>query len=142
MTRPTPEAELYRWHRNALLGVLADEPATFNEDPECGWFKRRLVKGGPWVPAKIWMVQPVDEAGDLVADETLQAEVNGTWADPETVWSWICGNPITEQEFNYLTATLQWSADHAPDEPMANVYQKIDWLKVPTPTFEKKEATS
>lgn len=121
-----------------LLGVLADEPQAFTDEPHCGWFKRRLVKGGPFVPARIWTYQPTDDEGDLVGDEVMQCEVNGAYADPVEAWSWICGNPITEADFNYLTAALKWSAEHAPDEPMANVKQKIDWLKVPTPTFEKE----
>ena len=137
MSKPTPHAALYAWHTNALLGVLAEEPQAFNEDPECGWFKRRLVKGGPFVPARIWMYQPTDESGDLIGDEVMQCEVNGQFADPHAQWSWLCGEPITEQEFNYLTAALKWSAENAPNEPMANPRQPIDWLKVPTPPFER-----
>lgn len=141
MSKPTPHAALYAWHTNALLGVLAEEPQAFNEDAECGWFKRRLVKDGPFVPARIWMYQPTDEAGDLVGDEVLQCEVNGQFADPQQQWSWLCGNPITEQEFNYLTAILKWSAENAPHEPMANPRKAIDWTKVPTPTFERKHTS-
>lgn len=140
MSRPTPKETLLAWHANALLGVYGEPTTEFNENPECGWFKRRLVKDGPFVPARIWLYQPTDENGDLVGDEVMQCEVNGKYADPETQWSWLCGNPITEAEFNYLTASLAWSAEHAPDEPMANVSQKIDWLKVPTPTFQKDPA--
>lgn len=139
---PTPRAALYAWHTNALLGVLADEPQAFNETPECGWFKRRMVKGGPFVPARIWMYQPTDESGELVGDEVMNCEVNGKWADADQQWSWLCGNPITEQEFLYLTASLKWAEDHAPHEPMANIHQRIDWLKVPTPTFETRNPKS
>jgi hypothetical protein len=141
MSQPTPRAALYAWHTNAMLGILADEPQAFNEDPECGWFKRSMVKGGPFVPARIWMEQPVDEAGDLIGDEVLRCEVHGKPRDPHEEWSWLCGNPISKQDFDYLTATMAWAKDNAPDEPMANPYQKIDWQKVPVPTFGKKEPT-
>ena len=142
MSKPTPHDELYRWHRNALLGVYGEPTTEFNENPECGFFKRRLVKDGPFVPARIWMHQPTDpETGDLVGDETLQCEVDGQFADAEQQWSWLNGNPITEAEFNYLTELRRWSEQHAPDEPYANPRQPTDWLRVPTPQFTTKEPT-
>jgi hypothetical protein len=138
MSRPTPREELYRWHSNAMLGVLGDDPP-ITDDPQCGWFQRPLVKGGVMVPARIWMHQPVDEeTGDLVGDETLQCEVDGRYADPNAQWTWLAGAPISEAEFNYLTAKRQWSEDYAPHEPYANPRQPVDWLAVPTPSFTKE----
>ena len=139
MSKPTPHAVLYAWHSNALRGALAEDlPIT--EEPQCGWFKRRLIRGGLFVPARIWMYQPTDpETGDLVADEALQCEVGGRFADPEIQWPWLNGRPISEQEFNYLTALAGWTAEHAPGEPFANPRQPVDWLKVPTPSFERKQ---
>lgn len=132
MRQPTTAAQAYAWHADALAGL---EPTT-TQDPQCGWFKRRLVRGGPWVPARIWLFQEIDDAtGELVDDERLQAEVDGAFADPEDIWSYVCGNPITEQEFRYLSATTDWSRQHAPQEPMANPRQAVDWTAVPTPTF-------
>lgn len=130
--QPTPHATAYAWHTAALAG---DEPVTTDE-PQAGWFKRRLVKGGPFVPARIWLEQPVDlGSGELIDDERLLCEVNGAMDDAAEQWPWLCGNPISRAEFDYLTASLAWSAQHAPDEPRANPRQPIDWLKVPAPTF-------
>lgn len=132
MRRPTSAAELYAWHTKALRGL---EPVN-DGTPQCGWFKRKLVRGGVFVPARIWMVQDIDaDTGELLSDELLQAEVNGVYADPEDAWPWLCANPITEQEFRFLEALGTWSQTHAPAEPMANPHQPIDWLVVPTPTF-------
>ena len=132
MRTPTPHDQLYAWHRKALRGL---EPVN-DGTPHCGYFKRKLVKGGVFVPARIWMVQDIDpETGELQSDELLQCEVNGAYADPEEAWSWICSNPITEQEFLYLEAAGEWSRRHAPAEPMANPHQRVDWMAVPTPTF-------
>lgn len=135
MRVPTPRAAAYAWHANALLGVYGEwMPAT--DEPQCGFFKRRLVKDGPFVPARIWLNQPVDdETGELCDDETLQCEVNGAYADAHEQWTWLAGNPISEAEYKYLAATVQWSAWHAPHEPMANPRQPVDWLTVPTPSF-------
>lgn len=132
MRTPTHHDVLYRWHALALQGL---ERVT-DDTPQCGWFKRKLVKGGVFVPARIWMFQDICiETGELLSDEVLQCEVNGRFADPDDAWSWLCGNPITEQEYLYLEAAGEWSRRHAPAEPMANPHQRVNWMAVPTPTF-------
>jgi len=141
MSKPTPHAALYAWHTEALKGVFGEVGIRIGEDPQCGWFKRKLVKDGPFVPARIWVYQPVDDEGDLCDDEAMQCEVDGKFADPEEAWSWLCGNPISEAEFKHLTALRQWSEQHAPSEPYANPRKPVDWMNVPTPTFATKETT-
>lgn len=140
LREPTSRLDAFAWHRAALdwreSGGLTDDPPTNADEPQCGWFKRRLVKGGPWVPARIWLYQPIDdETGELCGDERLQCEVAGGMRNPEDEWPWLCGNPISESEFDFLTATADWSRRYAPNEPMANPRQAVDWLKVPTPSF-------
>lgn len=134
--RPTSSAAAYAWHRAAIADGNDRLEITVTGEPECGWFKRKLVKGGPFVPARIWLDQWIDEAtGELLDDERLQCEVNGQYADAEEQWPWLCGNVITEAEYNYLTARNAYAAWYSPDEPAANPRQAIDWLKVPTPSF-------
>lgn len=128
------DQDLLAWHRNAMRGLLAEDLPIDGNEPQVGWYKRRLVKGGPWVPARIWLVQHIED-GCLVGDSSIQCEVNGKYADAEQEWTWLCRNPISEAEFNYLTAAIQWSRDYAPDEPMANPHQPVDWAAIPTPTF-------
>lgn len=140
MTKPTPHAALYAWHTNALLGVLGDDHPT-TEEPQCGFYKRRLVKGGVFAPARIWMYQPIDENGDLVGDEVMQCEVDGKFAEPDDQWIWLCQHPITEAEFKHLTALREWAQKHAPTEAYADPTKPVDWLRgVPLPTFSTKEA--
>lgn len=136
MRAPTPRAAAYAWHSNSLKGVYGDVVEVHDEEPRCGFFKRRLVKGGPFVPAKIWLDAEIDATtGELLADEALLCEVNGAYADAESEWPWLCGNSITEAEFNYLTARNAYAAWYSPDEPAANPRQPVDWLKTPTPRF-------
>lgn len=128
MRNPTPKSTLYEWHTRALAGK---NPA-IDDTPHCGWFKRKLVKGGVFVPARIWMVQEVDPVtGELLNDELLQCEVNGAHADPEEAWSWICANPITEAEFNYLTARISYAQRNEPDDAFADPRKAIDLMKTP-----------
>ena len=136
---PTSNDELYAWHKIALEDVALHLIPEVTQEPQCGVFKRRLVKGGPFVPCKIWMFQPTQD-GELVGDETFQCEVNGQYADAEDQWLWLCQNPITEAEYNYMVASLAWAAENAPDEPMANPRDKVDWTKVPVPQFEKEQS--
>lgn len=98
--RPTPTAELYAWHRAALA-----DPKTPRHDglPECGWFKTRLVKDGPWVPAKIWVERDIDPVtGELTAPEEYRAEVDGMSRDPAKIWTFL--KPISRAEFDELAA--------------------------------------
>lgn len=128
MRTPTPRATLYAWHAQALAGR---EPV-ITDEPQCGWYKRKLVKGGVFVPARIWMVQPIDaETGELVGDEILQAEVNGAYAEPQDCWSWLCANPITEAEFNYLTARIEHAIRHEPEDPFADARKPVDLNRTP-----------
>lgn len=114
--RPTILPDLYAWHRQALAGF---KPQVTHE-PQCGWFKRRLVQGGPMVPARIWMHQEIDEDGELTAPEELRCEVGGKRCDPVDAWTWICADPITEAEFNYMVADAAYCREHHPSSPEAN----------------------
>ena len=101
MRRPTPVAALYAWHRAALAG----RPVQIHEDdPQCGWFKTRMVRGGPFVPASISIEREVDENGDLASDERLVCEVNGERRDPVNAWLSICKTPISRAEYLDLQA--------------------------------------
>lgn len=128
MRKPTPNDELYAWWR----GALSDPNSIITHEPQPGYYKRKLVKGGVFVPARIWMFQEIDEeTGELLSDELLQCEVNGTYADPEDAWSWICANPIREQEFHYLTARIEHAVRHEPDDAFADPRKAIDLNAVP-----------
>jgi hypothetical protein len=132
MRQPTPLDQAYAWHTAAMAG---DDRET-NDDPQCGWYRRRLVKNGPWVPARIYLERDIDpESGELLGPEVMRCEVDGEQRNAEDQWSWLMSQPISEQEYDYLTATIEWSRTNAPSEPMANVYEPIDWLQVPTPQF-------
>lgn len=128
MRLPTAKAVLYDWHSRAMRG----EAPIIDGTPQCGWYKRKLVKGGVFVPARIWMFQEIDrETGELVSDELLQCEVNGAKADPEEAWSWICANPISEAEFNYLTARISYAERNEPQDPFADARKAIDMNRTP-----------
>lgn len=128
MRKPTSHDDLYSWWRRALK----DQSTVITQEPQPGYFKRKLVKGGVFVPARIWMFQEIDgETGELLSDELLQCEVNGSKADPEDAWTWICANPISLAEFNYLTARISHAEQNEPQDPFADTRKAIDMNKTP-----------
>jgi len=104
---PSSQFEAYRWYRDALNSLT---PSVHDGDPQPGWFKRRLVKQGPWVTVRIWLDQVIDpETGELSADELVCCEVDGIPADPRPIWTFL--TPITRDEFNRIAAERQAGAD-------------------------------
>ncbi len=121
------------WWRAALAG---DRPP-ITEDPEEGFYKRRLVKGGPWVPVQIWIEAERDESGDLLSDEVVRCTVDGQLVDVHSHWTYCAGSPISESEFDYLARVSAHAKARNPREPLANPRRRIDLLKFPLPTFSK-----
>lgn len=113
--QPTPAQSLYAWHRDALAG----KPVEIHDGlPECGWFKVRMVKDGPFVPASISIKREIDEIGQLASDETLFCEINGQTRDPAREWIWLSKNPISRREYHALKDLQaqhpEMAATHAP----------------------------
>lgn len=121
MRMPTPVSRLYAWHIAALRG---DAPATHEGEPQCGWFKTRMVKGGPWVPVRIWCDRDVDfETGELTGPEVLRCEVGGESRRPESIWTFL--TPISRDEFQDLSTRKDRIA------AMAATHAKLDLSKEP-----------
>lgn len=117
---------------------MAGLDPVITEIPQCGWYQRKLIKGGVFVPARIWVDAEIDiGTGELLGPETYLCEVNGERRDAFDQWPWLCSNPITESEFDYLTKMREHAILHEPDLPIANPRKPVDWLRVPLPTFRK-----
>lgn len=96
--RPTPTAQLYAWHREALGNPDLPRHDSF---PQCGWYQTKLVKGGPWVAAEIWVEREIDpETGELTAPEVLRCEIDGMRRDPAAIWTHL--RPISRADHRAL----------------------------------------
>lgn len=126
---PTPAHVVYAWHTAALSG----SKPPIHDLPQAGWYQRRLVKGGPFVAGEIWLDQAVDDSGELTEPERLRCLVDGKERDPADQWLWLCNNPISRDEFRFMTRTANWARVHAPSEPEANPKEAIDWNALPVP---------
>lgn len=129
MTRK-PNNDL-QWWRDALEGLKPQ----ITDQPMPGWYRRRLVKHGPFVGVQIWNDAPHDESGDLLDDEILKCTVDNRDADPVDNWLYCCVHPISVKEFEYLSKLSKFAKKHAKREPLANPRKPINVLAFPLPEF-------
>lgn len=96
-------AVTYDYWSNALEGNFGP---VHDGDAQPGFYRRRLVRNGPFVPVAIWH------------DGTkMIALVDGKPADPVDLWSWVCDKPITEQAYHKAVRGEGW--DDEPEAPIA-----------------------
>lgn len=95
---PSAPSVLLRWWRAALTN-----PDLARNDglPECGFYKRRMVKGGPWIPVRIYIERDTDPVtGELTAPERFMCDVNGELRNAADQWTHL--QPITREEYEAL----------------------------------------
>lgn len=116
---------------------------TMNQ-PEIGFYKMRLTKGGVEVAARIH--RPcccTVHGGDANAEHAwrdgcdrfppLRGEADGRPRDPVNIWHSRIER-IDEAEFLFLRDDAKWCRENAPAEPRANPDQPIDIRTLP-PAF-------
>jgi hypothetical protein len=124
-----------QWWRDALAGKAPPIHST----PQVGLFKRKLVRGGAWVAARIFKTGERDELGRLIEDEVLRCEVDGKAVDDvEDQWLWLAANPIDDVEFRLLMRLGPWARQHAPNDPNADPGKPIDYMTTPIPAFKRR----
>lgn len=129
-----PDDLRFAWWRDAIAGL---KPPIVIGEPQPGFYQRRLIKGGPFVPVRIYWHGPRDAEGQLIGDEVLICEVDGKRRDAEDEWTWVAGMPITQAEYEFQTKRARWARKHKPGSPHANPRKSIDLRRVPLPTFKK-----
>lgn len=127
--KPTPIVELYRWHTAALSGK---RPAYHDGDIHCGWYRRRFVKHGPWVPARLWCEQIVDAQGLLIEPEFILCEVRGERRNASEQFPWLASNPISKETFENMEFKIEWAEQTAPNDPILFPYHPVPIAKSPT----------
>lgn len=92
------------------------------DEPRVGFYRTRLVRGGPWVGVQIFWQWPTDpHTGEpLDRSPTMLALVNGEPRELFDTWVVSAKNPITEAEYHELRAQAMGGL---------NVQQKLDLTK-------------
>lgn len=94
--------------------ILADQP-------QAGWYKRRLVRGGPWVAVRIYL----DEARDPETGEPMDrptrwlCEADGRAAEEFDHWPWVAGHSFHEIDI----ANFLGLSDRRATTPSANRHE-------------------
>jgi hypothetical protein len=105
-------------------------------DPQPGYWLMRMVKGGPRVPATICIVhttrEPGEESNLMDRSPFIAAFIAGDPVSIDDVWH-RRGEPITESEYRFRVADLEYARRYAPDEPQAAPRKKIDLMQAKLP---------
>ncbi len=101
-------------------------------EPQVGYYRRRLVRRGMWVAARIWWEygEVDEESGHKMADDVLHCLVNGKKRNPYTEWLWLAKEPITEAEYRFMVDDTVHAEEHRPDDPKAHPEKPIDVSKM------------
>jgi len=121
--QPSSHADLFAWWNCAISG---GSPPTYDGLPECGFYKRRLIRKGPWVPVRIYVDRDIDPmTGELTRDEKLRCDVEGLdGGNPADHWTYL--KPITRNEYEHLVDY------RLRDSRMANARSPFDLSDQPT----------
>ncbi len=93
-------SDAYKWWRDALAGQMAPIQ---DGNPQPGFYRRRKVKGGPWVPVAIWY----DANGTACCVEGTDY----TSAEPNAAWLYCASNPISEADYRHACERGTWPGD-------------------------------
>lgn len=109
-----------KWWREELVAPGQAVPTA----PQCGFYQRRLVRGGPLVKARIYREK-------MNGSEVLACEVDGRARDPLAEWPKLWMSPIREAEYNFRGALATHVRKHEPTHPLADPRNPIDLKSAP-----------
>lgn len=101
-------------------------------DPQPGFFRMRVVKGGPLVGAEIKHCGKLWEAwinGRMIRPPHEDASLAGVYR------IWLIADPVEEPEFRYLIDDREWFACHEPTAPEARPGHPVNLSKQPADYF-------
>lgn len=109
------------------------------DKPIAGFYKTKLVKGGPWVPVCIWFGAPLDPdtLEPLDRSHRWNAIRDNRLVDIDRVWPSVYGHEISEEDYRLMLALATHARKHDPQQPIANPRKRIDFLTVKPPTGGK-----
>lgn len=87
------------WWRRALAG----EPVTIRDgEPQPGYYRTKLVRGGPWVPARIWIEREFGDDGEQVHPDVFKCLIGSTETNALERWAWLSGHPISLADYKQM----------------------------------------
>jgi hypothetical protein len=90
----------HTYWQNALSGNFG---AVHENDPQCGYYRMRKGRGGPWVPVAIWLEDhgSVRQGQNSINSDSgkLVCLVEGKERNAYDVWTWVCRYPIAYETY-------------------------------------------
>jgi hypothetical protein len=103
------DASDYAFWRAALKG---EKQAVQENNPQCGFYRRRLLKDGPWLPIAFWR----NAEGEVVCG------LQGKLVDPVEHWTYAVKSPITEECYRTRLESGIWQdGSDAGRPPLSNM---------------------
>lgn len=97
------------------------------DKPEPGFYRLKLVKGGPWMPARITFgvtPDPNFPGNPMDRSPVWSAEIAGKPVHWDRIWP--CAEEIKEAKFRYLMALVDNANRYRPDLPEASPREAVD----------------
>lgn len=146
VTMPIKQSAAWFARRGDGIAAARRHPT---EPPLAGAYRLQLVKAGPWVPARIWIVEHrCPEKKTLMADVEYHAELGcerglvrlGMFPDESlkpprdvfAIWDWWSLEICSWEEHAHLVAMLDHAITREGDLPEANPRRRVDHLTAPT----------
>ena len=134
---------LYTYYRSALKGVFGP---VHENDPQCGYYRMRRGRGGPWVPVAIWREVPeglgcgdnsgISDSGKLVC------LVDGKERDPFQIWTWVCRYPVPYETYVAVAEPGQAWPEDLPDLKKTRPFSGLASLEAPSSSDDQPLQTS
>lgn len=131
-----------------MAGERRSPVARVIDAPRPGYFKMRIVKGGPLVPCEIRYCRPRDPATgeELERSPMWEAWINGRLhrdPSPSSLSAgvdriWLHAIEIDEAEFKLMTANKEWAEEHCPSDPAARPTERARLRDLPADRFRKR----
>lgn len=131
-----PVADEFEWWREEMIARGQKMP----NEPQSGFYQRRLIKGAPLVPARIWREADLDgKTGKETGKVVVRCEVDGDPKDPFAEWTRLSMAPISMAEFDFMSADSTHAKKYRPDDPKATPRMPIDLAAHPASINPKRK---
>ncbi len=101
------DAKDYAFWRAALRG---GRQPVHESNPQCGFYKRRIVKDGEWLPIAFWRNK----------DDQIVCCFEGKLVDPLQHWTFAAKYPVNEASYRHCIRNGHWP-DNASQSPRSNM---------------------
>ncbi len=102
------DAKDYQFWRAALRG---EKQLVQETNPQCGFYKRRLAKDGPWLPIAFWRDK----------DDRVVCCFEGKPVDPLVHWTFVAKFPVSETSYRHYIRNGSWPEDGPQAPPRSNM---------------------